>query len=209
MKAFVLRIAPSGIDRVPQALETNDLIIGWSRAGDDLLNDNLGWNEFRQIIHDEYYSGDETYRSSGAAAGNLWRFIREMSINDLVVVLHGNKFHVAEVAGPARHEPERVEEDTAFRRSIKWLNDGEPIPRRLARAALQSRMKIRQTCARATNLISAIKDALRASQANSTPSFDSDLRQVVLFEKPGYRTVFTEVGFATYAVGNAVRHTSP
>ena len=30
--AFVLRIAPSGIDRVDEALKSSELIIGWSRA---------------------------------------------------------------------------------------------------------------------------------------------------------------------------------
>ncbi len=38
--AFVLRISPSGVDRVPEALETNELIIGWSEAA-GLLDPSL------------------------------------------------------------------------------------------------------------------------------------------------------------------------
>lgn len=32
MQAFVLRITPSEIDRVPEALESNQIIIGWANT---------------------------------------------------------------------------------------------------------------------------------------------------------------------------------
>ena len=78
-RAFVLRIAPSYIDRVPEALESGELIIGWSKAT-GLLNPELSWYPFRQILHDTVYAAHDNYRSSGAAAGHMWRFIREMSV---------------------------------------------------------------------------------------------------------------------------------
>ena len=31
-QAFVLRVAPSGIDKVPEALSSTQIIIGWSQA---------------------------------------------------------------------------------------------------------------------------------------------------------------------------------
>lgn len=48
-QAFVLRIAPGGIDKVPEALTTNQIIIGWAEA-EGLLDTNLTWEQFREII---------------------------------------------------------------------------------------------------------------------------------------------------------------
>lgn len=115
--AFVLRISHRD-DALSKALESNDLIIGWSKA-DGLTNPDLDWNEFREIVHQEYYSDHDNYRKAGASAGNLWRFIREMKEGDLVVVPDGSEFYVAEVTGDERYEPERIEEDTAHRRSVR------------------------------------------------------------------------------------------
>jgi predicted Mrr-cat superfamily restriction endonuclease len=173
--AFVLRISHRD-DALTDALESNDVVIGWSRAG-ELHDSDLDWNEFREIVHQEYHSDQDDYRKAGASAGNLWRFIREMEEGDLIVVPDGSNFYVAEVTGRARHEPHKVEDDTAHRRSVKWLNDGEPLARGTARAALQSRMKARQTCVEATDLLPEIQDALDAAGSDGEPSFDSDLRQ--------------------------------
>jgi predicted Mrr-cat superfamily restriction endonuclease len=66
----------------------------------------------------------------------MWRFLREMKVGDLVVTPHGPAFYVGEVASGPSHSPEFVEDDTAFRRSVRWLNGKRPIPRTQARAAL-------------------------------------------------------------------------
>ncbi|MCS3698102.1 restriction endonuclease [Salinibacter ruber] len=173
--AFVLRISHEDY-ALRYALESNDIIIGWSKA-EGLTNPDLDWDGFRGIVHQEYYVDHDNYHKAGASAGNLWRFIREMKEGDSVVVPDGSEFYVAEITGEARYETDRIEEDTAHRRSVKWLNDGEPIPRGIARSALQSRMKARQTCVEATDLIDEIQDALEAARSDEQPSFDSDLRQ--------------------------------
>jgi len=173
--AFALKISHRD-KALPNALKSDDIVIGWSRAG-DLHDPDLGWYDFREIVHKEYHSDQDNYRKAGASAGNLWRFIREMKEGDLVVVPDGSEFYVAKVTGDARYEPEKVEDDTAHRRSVKWLNDKEPIPRGTARSALQSRMKARQTCVEATDLIPEIQDALEAAQSGGEASFDTDLRE--------------------------------
>ena len=104
--AFVLRIAPSGIDKVPEALHENEIIIGWAYA-DGLLNSKLDWEQFREILNKAYYSKEPTLRKAGAAAGNMWRFIREMKSDDLVVVPHGREFYVAKISGPATYDPQK------------------------------------------------------------------------------------------------------
>lgn len=179
--AFVLRIKPMGEDRVPEALEDNDLIIGWSQA-EGLLDESLSRREFREIIHQTYHADEDSYRRSGSDAGNMWRFIREMDTDDLVVVPHGNKFYVGRVDGPARYEPDKVPADTAYRRDVEWLNDATPVPRGIAKAALQSRMKVRQTCARATSLVEDIEDAVTVASDDRHPTFGEDLRQRLVAE---------------------------
>jgi predicted Mrr-cat superfamily restriction endonuclease len=174
--AFILRISPSGIDRVPEALESGELIIGWSEAL-GLLDESLSWEQFRQIIHNRYYSEDETYRGSGRAAGNMWRFIRDMKIGDLVVVPYGSSFYVAEVTGKPYHNPAKIDDDTAYRRKAKWLNNGRPIERGIARAALQSRMKAQQTCVDASDLILEIQEVLQIAQEGKPRTFGEDLRR--------------------------------
>ena len=127
-------------------------------------------------MRQHYYGDDTNLRRAGAAAGNLWRFIREMGIGDLVVVPHGPEFYVAQVDGPARHIAELVGEDTAFRRDVTWLNGKCALPRGIALAALQSRMKTQGTCAYATDLVEEIQDALSAGTEAELPNLQSDLR---------------------------------
>src|SRR5208337_4047730 len=99
-QAFVLRIAPSGNDKVPEALTENQIIIGWAEA-EGLLDTNLTWEQFREIIGDKYYKGEETLRRAGRSAGHMWCFIREMNKGDLVVVPHGAEFYIAEIEDSA------------------------------------------------------------------------------------------------------------
>ena len=174
-QAFVLRISPSGIDRVPEALSSNQIIIGWALA-DGLLDPSLSWEEFREIIRKTYYENEENLRKPGGAAGHMWRFIREMSVGDLVVVPYWSDFYVAKVEGSASYDESRTGEDTAYRRDVQWLNDKKPIPRSLARSALVSRMKTQGTCASATDLLQHVRECLDLSASNQRPTFQDDLQ---------------------------------
>jgi predicted Mrr-cat superfamily restriction endonuclease len=175
VNAFVLRIAPSKVDRLPEALETNQLIIGWANAT-GLLDTSLTWHEFREIIRSKYYAKDTTLHRAGAATGHMWRFIREMKRGDLVVVPYGNAFYVAEVLGDAFFVAEKQVEDSAYRRPINWLNDKQHIPRSHAKAALISRMKIQGASAWASDLLDDIKECLEIADSGIVPSFHKDLQ---------------------------------
>jgi predicted Mrr-cat superfamily restriction endonuclease len=180
-QAFVLRISPSGRDRVDEALESDQIIIGWSQA-QELLDAGLPWEHFREAIRAKYYMNEPNLRKAGNAAGHMWRFVREMNVGDLVVVPHGSEFYVAEIAGPATHRPDKSEEDTAFRRDVTWLNEKKPIPRVVAKSALISRMKTQGTCAYATDLLEAIGDALQSASGKSVPTFEEDLQNRLIRE---------------------------
>jgi predicted Mrr-cat superfamily restriction endonuclease len=181
MQAFILRIAPSNIDKVPEALESDQIIIGWS-ATPGLLDASLPWKNFRQQIHINHYAEEKTLHRAGAAAGHMWRFVREMQIGDLVVVPSGPSFYVAEIIGDAVYLPERSSDDTSYRRAVRWLNGKKPIPRNYAKAALISRMKVYGTSASATDLVEEINDALTRAASGSKPSFKVEL-QGALIEK--------------------------
>jgi len=177
---FVLRIAPGGEDMVPEALTSEQLIIGWAKA-EGLLNPTLTWEQFREIVRKAYYTDHPTLRRAGAAAGHLWRFIREMKPGDLVVVPYEKGvFFVAEVSSEdpatAIYDKTKVEDGSAYRRAVRWLNGAKPISRQLARSALLSRMKTQGTCADATDLLDEIKECLRLAELGETPTFQSDLK---------------------------------
>lgn len=174
-QAFVLRIAPRGIDRVPEALAGNQIIIGWSEAK-RLLAPDLSWGKFREIIRATYYADRDDMRKAGAAAGHMWRFIREMSAGDLIVVPHGAEFYVAEIKGPATYDEAKLMEGTAYRRNVQWLNGKKPISRSLAKSALVSRMKTQGTCVSATDLLLEIKECLQLAASGQKPTFRGDLQ---------------------------------
>jgi predicted Mrr-cat superfamily restriction endonuclease len=135
--AYVLRMS-HGRDRVPEALSSGEIVIGWARADRLLATDE--WKDFRQIIKEGYHPDEKDFRRAGADAGHAWRFLKDMKPGSWVVVPHGNEFFVAEVVGPARYEASKIGDDSAYRRTVRWLNAGGGVPRALARAALQSRM---------------------------------------------------------------------
>ncbi len=173
--AFVLKISPSGDDLVPEALQTGEIIIGWAWA-EGLLDPALDWPAFREIVRSTYYPEEPTLHSAGNAAGHLWRFIREMVPGDLVVVPHWSEFYVAEITGAAIRDASKVEADSAYRRPVRWLNEGRSIPRSHARLALISRMKIRGTCADASDLVAEIEECLNLAEQGVTPTFQNDLQ---------------------------------
>jgi hypothetical protein len=159
MSAFVMRIKPSHVDRTLEALATGDLIIGWSKAP-DLLNSALTRDDFKRILHNKYYRGEKGSRRSGKAAGTLWRFLREMAVDDLVVVPHRSKFFVGKVDGPPRFLHSKASEDSAFRRKVRWLNGADPIARADAPPALRAKMRSLQTCVDATPVLPDIRAIL-------------------------------------------------
>lgn len=178
-QAFVLRITPKNIDRVPEALAENQIIIGWAKA-EGLLDTNLTWEQFREIIRVAHYPGEVTLKKVGAAAGHMWRFIREMNKEDLVVVPYKSEFYVAEVKGDATYDSNKIDLGTAYRRPVMWLNNKKPIRRDSAKSALISRMKTQGTCARATDLLDEIKACLQIASSGQTPTFKTDLQSSLI-----------------------------
>ena len=142
-RAFIVRLNPGDPpqDALPEAMQTNELILGWSEA-EGLLNPKLTWETFRQVVKETY---DLDTRKAGGQAQSLWIFLREMKKGDLVVVPYGNQFYLAEVEGDAYYAPQKVAEDRGYRRPVKWLKNYQPFER-AGSPGLQKALRARQTC---------------------------------------------------------------
>lgn len=180
---FVLRIKPSGQDRIPEALHNDVIMIGWAEVGKELLDPKLEWAEFRDILHKKYYAEDKNLRRAGIASGSVWRFIREMKEGDIVIVpAAGSKFHVAEIVG----DEAQVSDSHVYQRKVKWWSDKEKgIPREYARSGLQLLMKMRGTCIsvpqeRTKEIIKDIEFCLERVTTGKPPSFAEDLEELLI-----------------------------
>lgn len=160
--AYVLRQAPSGVSVLEKiSLPQNVIVNGWSDARELLGQQDYG--RFRELIKNASYPEERDYRKAGYAAGTMWRFIHDMKSGDWIVVPHiGGVFYVAQIVGPAfcDKSKEAIDNDSCYRRSVRWLNNKQPIPRKLARSRLISRMRTQQTSADASDLIEEIANAL-------------------------------------------------
>jgi len=143
-RAFVVRLNPGDPpqDALPEGMQTNELILGWSEA-QGLLNPKLTWETFRQIVKETY---NLSTRQAGGQAGSLWIFLREMKKGDLVVVPYGDQFYLAEVEGGACYIPQKVAEGRAYRRPVRWLNNYQPFRRKGISPGLAKALKPQQTC---------------------------------------------------------------
>lgn len=175
--AFIIRCAPSKISRIDFVLEENQIVIGWSSTQDLLLKKEISREDFKQILIQEYSGYNENPYSLGQAVGYLWRFIREMQVGDYVLVPVPRAFYIGEVIEDAKYYPEGLENDTAIRRKVKWLNNKNSIPRDFCDAGLISRLKYQGTCVGAGDLVVGIENALNAANKNQPISFREQAKE--------------------------------
>ena len=164
--AFILRMKPSGNDRVQEALDTDHLIIGWACAK-GLLDVELDQERFKQIIKYGCFPEDKNYRRAGRGAGNMLRFIRDMKQGDLVVVPHQNKgFYVGEIVeGAVTYCENNVDDDTAYRRPVNWLNNKRRIKYVSASQKLESSIKnLNGTSSEISDCVADIENCLKKAR---------------------------------------------
>lgn len=112
-------------------------------------------------VYPEIYAGQE--RALGNAAGSVWRFLKDMRPHDLVLVPVERGFLVGEIKSGAWFDEEGVSRDFAWRRKVEWWQK-EPFRRDHADNLLQRRLKARQTCVDATDLLPQIEAATRRKE---------------------------------------------
>lgn len=169
--AFILRLAPLGQDLTQEALEKDEIFVGWKEVK-GLLEEGLSFYDFRERVKAAYKI--ENNHLAANFARSLWWFLKEMKPGDYVVVPSGGEFYVAEVVGgPYYDESHPI---AAHRRPVRWLNDKKPIPRKLASAALQARMKARGTLMDTSDLVTDIERVVEDAKRGATPNLARELR---------------------------------
>ena len=153
-RAFLLRMFPLGIDRVQEALTTDIITTGWGKVGPGLLDHGLDRRSFSLLVHATYFGEERDRVRSGNAAGQLWRFIREMDDGALVLATHWSRLHIARVLGPPMHDPSGEAEHWAYQRPVEWLTGPAGVDRASASEALRRRMRTRMTCIDISDLAS-------------------------------------------------------
>lgn len=121
-RVFVLRIKPGMQDRVPEALATGRLIVGWQEV-EGALDQALTKDGLRDLIEKTY---SRTRREAAAQRVSLWNYLREMRKGDVALVPHERKhIYVAQVVGDPVRDPTPL--TGGFMRKVNWLNKGEPV----------------------------------------------------------------------------------
>lgn len=143
-------------------MHENEVMIGWSKA-EGLIDDTLSKEDIREIIHKTYFPKEQTKRRAGQAAGDLWRFIREMKIGNYVLVSSDDGFYIGKITGPAYYDEMRIFNDTAFRRKVEWLNQKRPVPPEKTTDELLKKLKSKNFVLDATDLYQEIEFAMRIS----------------------------------------------
>ncbi|WP_000844597.1 restriction endonuclease [Leptospira interrogans] len=180
MKSYVLRINSSLSETLISNKNENRISIGWCDAK-GLLNAELNWYGFREVLHRVYYADRKTYRAAGNAGASLWNFIRNMKKDDYVLIPSNNfDFYIAKIiSDDLDYLEEKISEETAFSRKATWLNNGQPIKRNQARSKIISRLKVYQTCVDCSDLNNEILELLEDIASNRTSNFEDDLRKDV------------------------------
>jgi restriction system protein len=104
---------------VTQFIDENMVAIGWSEAGDYLSL------QTREELSRRFSSvwPDQTARQIQVGAGQVFRFLHELSIGDDVLTYDpGSRlYHLGKIVGEASYEPQLLDR-LPVRRPVEWLN---------------------------------------------------------------------------------------
>jgi hypothetical protein len=140
-RAYAFRMKVSSVDRVDEALASDQLIIGWSQA-EGLLDPSLEPDDFVRIVHETHHSDETTRRKAGQAAPQLWRFIREFEAGDLVLAVREDECYLARILpDDALYVSDKQNDDSSYRRNVEWLNEKRPIARKSLSEGLQGSLR--------------------------------------------------------------------
>ena len=198
-QAFVLRMTRGDRSLVEQALEDNQINIGWAKATGLLGAPSK--EEMAEIIRSAYPHFNN--RSVASAAGNMWRFIRKMREGDLVVVPDRLNLYVAKVLGPAEYDESKVDDDSAYRRDVHWLNV-RSLRCTSAPLGIQKKLSLQQTCFSVSDVLPEIREWISlkpGDEAGSRRDTSYPLNQI-LYGPPGTGKTWNTVNLAVAIADN-------
>ncbi len=158
-RIWLLRMVPVGEDRVGDARAAGVITIGWGKA-DGLTDPGLSRDRFRDEVIRAYYSGASNLLAAGSATGQLWRFIREMSVGELVVVPRGDQVHFARITSDVSHDADGTSEHWALSRHVDWLTGPYGLPRAALPGEVLHTLRWQGTCLEISAHRRAIMDAV-------------------------------------------------
>lgn len=115
----------------PLFLEKNVIALGWANLGD--LSNLVDREQFKE--HYASFYQDASSQSVATTAGQLYRFVLEVGVGDIVVYPGriDRQVHIGEVSGDYAYQPD-IDDHFVNQRPVKWLKH---IPRtRFSQAAL-------------------------------------------------------------------------
>lgn len=103
------------------AISANEVNIGWSGLGD--LTD-IDSKEKLSSLFDSTYP-DAKFRSKAQAISQIWSFVSDMNIGDIIIFGDGSKAHIGLVESNYYYEvdPDVRDEDYCNNRKVKWLKE--------------------------------------------------------------------------------------
>jgi predicted Mrr-cat superfamily restriction endonuclease len=160
-QAYLIRLPGKIMKEKNWALSKNVLNMGWELAA-GLDNNDLCYEDFREIIHKNYFPGDDNYRRSGRVAGNAWRFINEMAVGNYVLMSVDEGYIIGKITSDAYFDYSFLQADRGYKRTVKWLNNGKPVKDDFIPPKLQNKSKTSQSVTEVSDLIQEIEYSLRS-----------------------------------------------
>ena len=164
---FRLWLRPGGdIDCLPFCLKKNEIGIGWADIV-GLTDGSLDRSDFtKACIASRYHSSDKNQLSAGKSAGQLWLFMREIQIGDIVVVPHKSEprsVYFAEVVGEAKYEKGHIHGVILcdYYRRVRWLNKTTPLPANRIPLSLRKHIFAQSTIRNLSKFSSELEKVLR------------------------------------------------
>lgn len=126
-RVWVIRAGQKG-EREAVALAEGVCLIGWERLGDLSGKPNRDW--LKAKVEEKYPEHNFTKNSIASQAGQVWRFIHEVAVGDLVVLplkTHPRHAAVGRVMGDYEYRPEPpFNNDSCHIRETEWLDADAP-----------------------------------------------------------------------------------
>lgn len=177
---WILRPKPHGTDQMNYFLENNRICIGYpiNRSLEDTNYTEIKkWLTQQDEIRKRKGEPDANY-ASGLSTVNI--LVREMRINDLVIVPHGSDIYFAVVKSDYLYVPEldKDEKGSGFphHREVEWAFGGSPISRNDLPPAVRDSLQFPGTAANITKHLDAVLTILNQTEEQS--EFSSELDEM-------------------------------
>ena len=144
--AWIIRPKPHGNNRLQDFLEKNVIGIGWPGVGN--LTEIKTREEVRIALERAGYTEGRKNNAIGQDVGTIFRFVKEMKVNDYVLVPNGSEVYLGKIIEEKPiyvKELDNSKEGFAHQRKVEWLFDKKSINKKLMTSRLYDSFKGQST----------------------------------------------------------------